>query len=43
MKENGISKQVLCMNLETTRLKGRQRNRGQDEVKEDGRLVDGKG
>jgi len=30
------------MNLETTRLRGRLRNRKQDEVKEDGRLVGGK-
>jgi hypothetical protein len=29
------------MNLETTRLRGRLRNRRQDEVKEDGRLVGG--
>jgi len=27
------------MNLETTRLRGRSRNRYQDEVREDGRLV----
>jgi hypothetical protein len=39
---NGIPKIVLCMNLETTRLKGRPRNRWQDEVREDGRLVGGK-
>jgi len=31
------------MNLETMRLRGRPRNRWQDEVKEDGRLVGGKG
>jgi len=31
------------MNLEATRLRGRPRNRWQDEVREDGRLVDGKG
>jgi len=31
------------MNLETTRLKGRPRNKWQDEVREDGRLVGGKG
>jgi len=31
------------MNLEATRLRGRPRNRWQDEVREDGRLVCGKG
>jgi len=31
------------MNLEATRLRGRPRNRWQDEVWEDGRLVGGKG
>jgi hypothetical protein len=31
------------MNLEATRLRGRPRNRWQDEVREDGRLVGGKG
>jgi hypothetical protein len=29
------------MNLETTRLRGRPRNRCQDEVREDGRIVGG--
>jgi len=42
MEENRILKKVLCMNLET-RLRGRPRNRWQDEVREDGRLVGGKG
>jgi hypothetical protein len=37
-----ISKKVSCMNLETTRLRGRPRNRWQDEVREDGTLVGGK-
>ena len=31
------------MNLDTTRLRGRPRNRWQDEVREEGRLVGGKG
>ena len=43
MEENIIPKRVLCMNLGTTRLRGRPRNRWQDEVKEDERLVGGKG
>jgi hypothetical protein len=38
-----ISKRVLYMNLGTTRLRGRPRNRWQDEVREDGRLVGGEG
>jgi hypothetical protein len=37
MEENRIPKRVLYMNLETTR----QRNRWQDEVREDGRIVGG--
>jgi len=43
MEENRILKRVLYMNLEVTRLRGRPRNRWQDEVREDGRLVGGKG
>jgi hypothetical protein len=43
MEENRIPKKVLYMNLETTRLRGTPRNGRQDEVREDGRLVDGKG
>jgi len=44
MEENRIPKKVLYMDSET-RLRGRPRNRWQDEVREDGRggLVDGKG
>jgi hypothetical protein len=43
--ENGrkyYSQKILYMNLEATRLRSRPRNRWQDEVKEDGRLVAGK-
>jgi len=43
MEENRIPKRVLCMNLGTTRLRDRPRNRWQDEVREDGRMVDGEG
>jgi len=43
MEENRIPKRVLFMNLGTTRLRGRSRNRWQDEVREDGRIVDGEG
>jgi len=43
MEENRIPQKVLYMNLETTGLRGRPRNRCQDEVREDGRLVGGKG
>jgi hypothetical protein len=39
MEENRIPKRVLYMNLETTRLSGRPRNKWQDEVKEDGKIV----
>jgi hypothetical protein len=41
MQENRIPKRVLYMNLETTRLRGRPRNRRQDAVREDGRIVGG--
>jgi len=37
------SQEVLYMNLQATGLRGRPRNRWQDEVREDGRLVGGKG
>jgi hypothetical protein len=36
-----IPKRVLSMKLEATRPRGRPRNRWQDEVSEDGRLVGG--
>jgi len=39
----GIPKGVLYMNLGTTRLRGRPRNRWQGEVREDGRIVGGEG
>jgi len=39
IEENRIPKRVLYMNLGTTRLRGRPRNRWQDEVREVGRLV----
>jgi hypothetical protein len=41
MEENRIPKKILYMNFETTRLRGRSRNRWQDEVWEDGRIVGG--
>jgi len=43
MEENKIPEIVLYMNLETISLRGRPRNRWQDEAREDGRLVGGKG
>ena len=43
MEENRIPKRVLYMNLGTTRLRGRPRNRWQDEVSEDRRIVGGVG
>jgi hypothetical protein len=43
MEGNRIPKRLLYMNLETTRLRGRPRNRWQDEVGEDGRIVGGEG
>jgi hypothetical protein len=39
MEENGYPQRVVYMNFETTRLRGRPRNRWQDEVREDGRIV----
>jgi hypothetical protein len=41
MEENRIPKGVLSMKLEATSPRGRPRNRWQDEVREDGRLVGG--
>jgi hypothetical protein len=41
MEENRIPERVLYMNLESTRPRGRIRNRWQDEVREDGRTVGG--
>ena len=43
MEENRIPKNVLYINLETTRVRGRPRNRWQDEVRKDGRLAGGMG
>ena len=43
MEENIIPKRVLYMNLGTIRLRGRPRNRWQDEVREDGRIVSAEG
>jgi hypothetical protein len=39
VEENRIPVRVLYMNLGTTRLRGRPRNRWQDEVREDVRIV----
>jgi hypothetical protein len=41
MEKNRIPKRVLYMNLETTRLRGRPRNRWQNELREAGRIVGG--
>jgi hypothetical protein len=43
MEENRIPKRVLYMNLETTRLRGRPRNKWRDEVRENGWNVGGEG
>jgi len=43
MEENRIPRIVLYMNFEATWLRGRPRNRWQDEVREDGRIVGGRG
>jgi hypothetical protein len=39
MEENRIAKRILSMKVEATRPRGRPRNRWQDEVSEDGRMV----
>ena len=36
-----VPKRAFFMNLGTTRLRGRPRNKWQDEVREDGRIVGG--
>jgi hypothetical protein len=41
MEENRITKRVLYMNLESTRPRGRLRNRWQNEVRQDGRILGG--
>jgi hypothetical protein len=41
MEENRIPKRVLYMSLGTARLRDKPRNRWQDEVREDGRIVGG--
>jgi hypothetical protein len=41
--ENIIPTTVLCINVERARLRGRPRNRWQDEVRENGRIVGGNG
>ena len=43
MEESRIPKRVLYMNLGTTRLRGKPRNRWQDEVREERRMVGGEG
>ena len=43
MEGKRIPQKVLYVNVETTRLRSRRRNRWQDEVREDGRIVGGKG
>jgi hypothetical protein len=43
MEENRIPRRVLYMNFGRRRLRGRPRNRWQDEVRDDGRIDGGKG
>jgi hypothetical protein len=40
-KEIEFPKKVLYMNLEAKRLRGRPRNRWQDELRKDGRIIGG--
>jgi hypothetical protein len=39
MEGNRIPKRELCMNLESTRVRGRPRHRWHNEKREDGRIV----
>jgi hypothetical protein len=41
MEENRITKRVFYTNFETRRKRSKPRNRWQDEVREDGRIVGG--
>jgi len=43
MEENRIPKRVLGMKLGTARLRGRPKNKWQDDVREGGRIVGGEG
>ena len=43
MEENRIPKRELYTNLGTARMRGKPRNRRQDEVRGDGRIVGGEG
>jgi hypothetical protein len=40
-RKYNFKKSIIYMNFGTTRLRGRPRNRWQDEVREDGRIVGG--
>jgi hypothetical protein len=41
VEENRVPKRVLYINLESTKPRGSSRNRWQDEVRDDGRIVGG--
>jgi hypothetical protein len=43
IEENRIPRRVLCLDLETTRPRDRQRNIRKYDVREEGRLVGGEG